>query len=175
MSPLQADTIDEDTKQAVGPIPHWNDLTTWFAAHLPVDRTTIVHGDFKIDNCVFHATEPRLIGILDWELSTIGHPLSDLANLLQPHGLPSGGDSGLTGFIGRGDLAGVPNLAEAQDRYMRTAKWDPACDWTFAEAFAHLRVSHIVYLQAPFELTEMSWQSLHKASLRELRESRLQV
>lgn len=147
LSPIQAGTIDEDTKQAVGPIPYWDNLTQWFTSHLPIDRTTIVHGDYKIDNCVFHATEPRLIGILDWELSTIGHPLSDLANLLQPHGLPSGGDSGLTGFLGRDDLDGVPTLVEAQERYMQIACWNPAHDWTFAEAFAHLRVGYrFIYL-----------------------------
>lgn len=50
----------------------------WYATHLPDERrfgTRIVHGDYKIDNLIFHRTEPRVIGILDWELSTLGHPV----------------------------------------------------------------------------------------------------
>lgn len=143
LSPIQAEVRDSESGNVVGPIPHWIELTAWFKQHLPKDRTSIVHGDFKIDNCVFHKSEPRVVGILDWELSTIGHPLSDLANLLQPHGLPSGGESSLTGFAGRDDLQGVPTLSDAHARYSDIANWDPATNWTFAEAFAHLRLAVI--------------------------------
>ena len=141
LSPIQAAAVDSDTQLAVGPIPHWQEMTSWFKTHLPADRISIVHGDYKIDNCVFHPIEDKVIGILDWELSTIGHPLSDLANLLQPFGLPSGeAGSSLKGFAGRDDLDGVPTLADAQNHYASTGGWSPAADWTFAEAFAHLRV-----------------------------------
>lgn len=141
LSPLQGAAKSEETGEEVGPIPHWEALTSWFNSNIPKDRTSIVHGDYKMDNCVFHETEPRVIGILDWELSTIGHPLSDLANLFQPYGLPSGSRSGLSGFMGRDDLDGISSLEEAQQRYAKIAGWNPAADWTFAEAFAHLRVS----------------------------------
>lgn len=141
LSPLQGATKSSDNGEAVGPIPHWDSLTTWFDANVPQDRTSIVHGDYKMDNCVFHESEPRVIGILDWELSTIGHPLSDLANLLQPYSLPSGGDSSLTGFVGRDDIDGIPSLQAAQARYAATAGWNPTVGWTFGQAFAHLRVS----------------------------------
>ncbi|CCG85026.1 protein of unknown function [Taphrina deformans PYCC 5710] len=143
LSPIQAEVTNGENGSVVGPIPHWHELTAWFRMNLPQDRTSIVHGDFKMDNCVFHETEPRVVGILDWELSTIGHPLSDLANLLQPYGLPSGGESSLTGFAGRNDLQGVPTLSEAHARYSAIAKWSSATDWTFAEAFAHLRLAVI--------------------------------
>lgn len=141
LSPLQGAAVSSESGEEVGPIPHWQALTTWFNHNVPQDRTSIVHGDYKIDNCVFHETEPRVIGILDWELSTIGHPLSDIANLFQPHGLPAGNDSGLSGFLGRDDLDGIPSLEAAQNRYASTAGWDPSVDWTFAQAFAHLRAS----------------------------------
>ena len=55
-------------------------LIEWLPAHIPPgDESTIVHGDYKLDNMIFHPTEPRVIAILDWELSTIGHPLGDLS------------------------------------------------------------------------------------------------
>jgi acyl-CoA dehydrogenase len=80
----QAKTVDVDTKAPVGKLPHMDELVQFFGdkARQPVDVATLVHGDFKIDNLVFHKTEPRVIGILDWEMATIGHPLSDICNFL---------------------------------------------------------------------------------------------
>ncbi|RIA89880.1 kinase-like domain-containing protein [Glomus cerebriforme] len=80
-STIQAAIKDENGIE-VGPLPRLDDMIKWFRKNEVDDETTIVHGDFKLDNLVFHPIEPRVIGILDWELSTIGHPLSDLANLL---------------------------------------------------------------------------------------------
>ncbi|KAL2159302.1 hypothetical protein VTH06DRAFT_2737 [Thermothelomyces fergusii] len=83
----QAAIRDVETREAVGQLPHFDELMEFFAdeRQQPADRGTLIHGDFKIDNLVFHKTEPRVIGILDWEMSTIGHPLSDLSNLLTPY------------------------------------------------------------------------------------------
>ncbi|KAL2199547.1 kinase-like domain-containing protein [Corynascus similis CBS 632.67] len=83
----QAAVRDVETREAVGQLPHFADLMAFFAdeRQQPADRGTLIHGDFKIDNLVFHKTEPRVIGILDWEMSTIGHPLSDISNLLTPY------------------------------------------------------------------------------------------
>ena len=143
LSPLQAGAKDKVTGEEVGEIPNWPDMREWFKKNLPKDRSTIVHGDFKMDNCVFHPTEPRVIGVLDWELSTIGHPLSDLANLLQPHCLPAIEGSGMIGFKGLDDLGGVPTADRVLARYASMTDYDANKDWTFGEAFAHLRVCRI--------------------------------
>src|SRR3546814_9496247 len=53
-------------------------LIDWLPAHIPPgEETSIVHGDYRMDNMIFHPTEPRVIAVLDWELSTLGHPLGD--------------------------------------------------------------------------------------------------
>jgi aminoglycoside phosphotransferase (APT) family kinase protein len=62
------------------PIEDMERLIEWLPGHAPPDdETSLVHGDFRIDNLVFHPTEPRVLGVLDWELSTLGHPLVDFA------------------------------------------------------------------------------------------------
>ncbi len=66
----QAAVKDKDTGEPVGPIPHYEEMVKFFGnkATQPRDRTSFVHGDFKVDNVVFHPTEPRVIGVLDWEM-----------------------------------------------------------------------------------------------------------
>lgn len=59
-----------------------NKLMDWLAKNIPSeseDRVSIVHGDYRLDNVIFHPTEPRILATLDWELSTFGHPYADLA------------------------------------------------------------------------------------------------
>ena len=57
-------------------------LIEWLPKHIPADEeTSIVHGDFRLDNVIFHPREPRILAVIDWELSTLGHPLVDLAYL----------------------------------------------------------------------------------------------
>jgi aminoglycoside phosphotransferase (APT) family kinase protein len=91
-------------------------LIAWLPANLPVGgETTIVHGDFRMGNMMFHATEPRTIGVLDWELSTLGHPLSDVAYSCMAWRTTPGEFDGLRGL----NLAvlGIPSQAEYLDHY----------------------------------------------------------
>lgn len=85
LSADQAVVKDKETGEEVGWIPHYDDMVEFFGdeATQPVDRSTFVHGDYKIDNVVFHATEPRVIGILDWEMVSSMHQfLISTANIM---------------------------------------------------------------------------------------------
>ncbi|KAL0089628.1 kinase-like domain-containing protein [Phycomyces blakesleeanus] len=141
VSAAQAEVEDKETGEKVGPIPRLNDMFTWFKKNQVPDKATIVHGDFKIDNMIFHPTEPRVIGVLDWELSTIGHPLSDLANLLQPfYVYPS---DKMTGFKGLKELP-IPGADELMKAYSSILGQPYPIDrWMFAVAFSFFRLSVI--------------------------------
>ncbi|KAM5542991.1 hypothetical protein V8D89_003375 [Ganoderma adspersum] len=87
VSQAQAQAVDVETGKQTGEIPRFTDMIAWYKSNLPDERKTglrIVHGDYKLDNLIFHPTENRVIGILDWELCTLGSPLADLANFTQP-------------------------------------------------------------------------------------------
>lgn len=114
--------------------PAIDELLIWLRSHLPSDdETTLTHGDFKLGNLMFHATEPRVIAVMDWELSTLGHPLADVAfNTVAWHTLPSeyGGIRGL-------DLQtlGIPGEQEYLAYYCRCVgrKSQPTpFHWAFA-------------------------------------------
>ena len=100
--------------------PNVDRLIAWLPQHVPIDdETAIAHGDFRLGNLMFHPTEPRVVAILDWELSTLGHPLADVAfNCIAYRTLPEeyGGILGL-------DLAalGIPSEDEYLGRYYALA------------------------------------------------------
>ncbi|MCI0547716.1 MAG: phosphotransferase [Candidatus Rokubacteria bacterium] len=124
------------------PIPAMEKLIAWLPEHIPADdTTTLVHGDFRLGNTIVHPTEPRIIAVLDWELSTLGHPLSDLAYNAMPYRLS--GES-MEGFQGA-DLAalGMPSEEQYLADYCRRTGRSGIDDWEFYVAFSMFRLAAI--------------------------------
>jgi aminoglycoside phosphotransferase (APT) family kinase protein len=125
--------------------PAMTRLIEWLPKHLPQnDEATIAHGDYRIGNLLFHPREPRVVAVLDWELSTIGHPLSDLAYCCSVYHLPATSGGG-RGFVGT-DLAalGIPNEQEFLDAYRRRTGRASIPDWTFFIVFSMFRSAAIL-------------------------------
>lgn len=128
----------------VEPIPRLSELLKWFETHMPPDRTSIVHGDYKPDNIVFKEGTSEIIAVLDWELSTVGHPFSDLANLLLPYHFPRGAVYP-SFFVKDGQLlAGVPPESELIQAYCKAAGVPVPENWGFFVAFAVFRLAVIL-------------------------------
>jgi aminoglycoside phosphotransferase (APT) family kinase protein len=123
-------------------IPSMERLIEWLPANIPADdTTTLVHGDYRLGNMLIHPTEPRVVAVLDWELSTLGHPLGDLAYNCMPYHLS--GES-MEGFQG-GDLAdiGIPTEESYLDAYCRRTGRSKIEDWDFYVGFAMFRLAAI--------------------------------
>lgn len=93
------------------PLPEMAALGDWLSKQVPAEASpALVHGDFRLDNLMFHPDRPEVIGVLDWELSTLGHPLADLAYQVMQWGLPHGSPLKGLGGVDRGAL-GLPSDA----------------------------------------------------------------
>ncbi|KAF4626474.1 hypothetical protein G7Y89_g11685 [Cudoniella acicularis] len=145
ISKAQADTVDIETKQPVGQIPHIEEMLSYFKNRSlqPKDRGTPIHGDYKIDNLVYHKTEPRVIGILDWEMSTIGHPISDLVNLTTPYYLKDETEVRHDSAFQEGVTPGLPTERDIMKWYAEVAGWDPTPDMPWGVAFGFFRATCI--------------------------------
>jgi len=132
------------------PLPSMEALIEWLPAHIPAEarsgETRLIHGDYRIENLLFHPSEPRVLAVLDWELSTLGHPLSDLAyHCLSWHHAPGV----LQGFAGL-ELAalGIPSERAYIERYCeRTGRQDleaVMAHWPFYLAYNLFRLSAIL-------------------------------
>ncbi|MHA7602781.1 phosphotransferase family protein, partial [Alicycliphilus sp. T452] len=133
------------------PIAEMDWLMQWLPAHMPDSardegRVSIVHGDYRLDNLMFHPTEPRVIAVLDWELSTLGHPLADFAYHCMGWHIPASLSRGIGGL----DLAalGIPGERDYIARYCeRTGIADNAqlhADWSFYLAYNMFRIAAIL-------------------------------
>jgi len=98
----------------------------------PQERVSIVHGDYRIDNMIFHATENRVIAVLDWELSTLGDPLADFSYFLMNWVTEPEGRSGVKGLDY--ETLGIPTLNQAVERYCAASGRSgvPDLNWYFS-------------------------------------------
>ncbi|MDM0045624.1 phosphotransferase [Variovorax dokdonensis] len=132
------------------PIAEMDKLMEWLPAHIPAsardERVSVVHGDFRLDNLMFHPTEPRAIAVLDWELSTLGHPLADFSYHCMSWHIPPGSFRGLGGVDVKS--LGIPTESEYVRRYCeRTGIATPeslAPDWNFYLAYNMFRIAAIL-------------------------------
>jgi acyl-CoA dehydrogenase len=124
-------------------IPALHALIEWLPANIPVgEQTSIVHGDYRLDNLVLHPTEPRAIGLLDWELATLGHPLADFAYHCMSWHIPASLWRGIGGL----DLSalGIPDEAQYLKQYSQTTGLDGAEHWDFYIAYNLFRMAAIL-------------------------------
>ena len=133
------------------PIPEMDKLMEWLPSHIPAtakneNLTSIVHGDFRLDNLMFHPTEPRVLAILDWELSTLGHPLADFSYHCMAWHIPPGTFRGIGGI----DVAslGIPTEEAYIQLYCeRSGLFTPdalKADWNFYLAYNLFRLAAIL-------------------------------
>lgn len=119
-------------------------LMDWLPEHIPSgEETTLVHGDYRLDNLVFHPSEPRVIGVLDWELSTLGHPLADFSYLCMSWHIPPSLWRGIGGL----NLVplGIPSEAEYVEMYAAATGRAAAEHWDFYLAYNLFRMAAILH------------------------------
>ena len=127
------------------PIAAMDELIARLPARCPADdgSVALAHGDFRIDNLMFHPSEPRVIAIVDWELSTLGHPLADLGYFCMALRLPR--NPALPGLAGLDRAAlGIPEEAALLARYSALTGRPIPSDWPFVLAFSFFRLAAIV-------------------------------
>ncbi|MBI3303066.1 MAG: phosphotransferase [Deltaproteobacteria bacterium] len=123
-------------------LPEMDKLMAWLPEHLPEDNeTTIAHGDYRLENLIFHPTEPRVLAVIDWELATLGAPLSDLAYNCLPYYAPDP----VRGDITHLDYAsyGIPAEEEYVARYCAQTGRTEIADWQFYVVLSLFRLAAI--------------------------------
>ena len=119
-----------------------NNLIDWLPANIPDDEATaLVHGDYRLDNIIFHPSEPRALAVIDWELSTLGHPLSDLAYTCMLYDVMLPKIGGLAGVDF--DATGIPREGDFVARYCELVGRDGVPDLDYYKAFSIFRLAAI--------------------------------
>ncbi|MDE2300940.1 MAG: phosphotransferase [Sphingomonadales bacterium] len=130
--------------ELAGRNPDMDAVLAWLEAHIPEgDETCVIHGDFRCDNMIFHPSEPRVLAVLDWELSTLGHPLADFAYHAMMYHMPPEIVAGLAGA----DLAAlnIPTQAEYIAAYCARTGREGIADFDFYTAFNLFRLAAIFH------------------------------
>jgi len=126
-------------------LPALEQLIEWLPGRIPSDeRYAVVHGDYRLDNVMLHPTEPRVIAVLDWELSTLGHPLADFSYQCMGWHIPPSLWRGIAGL----DLAalGIPTEAAYVEQYVQATGFkDVQTHWDFYLAYNFFRIAAILY------------------------------
>lgn len=119
-------------------------LISWLPDNIPEDdETTLIHGDFRCDNMIFHATEPKVIAVIDWELSTLGSPLGDFANHLMMYHIPPHIVAGLLNADLR--ALNIPSQEQYVEEYCRLTGRDAIADLNFYLTFNIFRLAAIFH------------------------------
>jgi aminoglycoside phosphotransferase (APT) family kinase protein len=122
-------------------LPAMERLARWLPRHIPTaDETTIVHGDFRLENMIWHPREPRVLAVVDWELGTLGHPLADLAYNCLPWHVPDAQRGDLTAL---GEGYGIPGEAAYLAAYCRRTGRERIADWRFWLVLSLFRLAAI--------------------------------
>lgn len=175
--------IDRWTRQyrgsATQTIAAMDKLIEWLPANIPPgDETTLVHGDYHLNNMIFHPSEPRVVAVLDWELSTLGHPLVDFAYHCLDWLLPPE----MLGRLGGVDVdaLGIPTMEEYARMYCRRTGRESIDHFAFYQAFGLFRIAgvhqgivkriedgsvsspHARRVARPVFLAELGWQQVEK-------------
>jgi len=128
-------------------VPEMDKLIDWLPQHVPPqDRSTIVHGDYRIDNMILHPTEPRVVAVLDWELSTIGDPLADFTFHLMAWQMPQGmGTSGTLSLLGFDLKAlGIPSAEDYTAMYCARTGRSATPNMDYYAAYNFFRLAAIL-------------------------------
>jgi aminoglycoside phosphotransferase (APT) family kinase protein len=124
-------------------VPEVDQLLEWLPAHVPADASSgIVHGDYALNNLIVHPDEPRIAAVIDWELSTLGHPLADLTYHIAARSGPQSRIAGLTDTALRS--AGLPTNAELIEAYCAKTGRSGIPDLPFYLAFHYFRSAAIM-------------------------------